>query len=151
MIQRHIGYDDDLALWATQQAQALRNGDRTDTENIAEEIEDLSRSRHRELKSRLKVLTTHLLKWQYQPEMRSNSWKAAMLEQKEQIDDLLEESPSLRRHVDEYFEARYERARTLAALEMSVAKDLLPMDPTSIKRLVDRAFGGEHLESLLGE
>jgi hypothetical protein len=49
-------------------------------ENLIEEVEDLARSEKREIKSRLRVLLMHLLKWQYQPHRRtypetSNVWK----------------------------------------------------------------------------
>jgi hypothetical protein len=35
----------------------------------------MGRSEKRELESRLEVLIMHLLKWQFQPNLRSRSWK----------------------------------------------------------------------------
>jgi hypothetical protein len=46
-----------------------------DVEHIAEGIESMTRSEKRELVNRLAVLIAHLLKWRYQPTMRSKSWK----------------------------------------------------------------------------
>jgi hypothetical protein len=68
-------YDHDFYAWTFEQAARLRNGCWTelDVENIAEELESLGRSEKRELISRLSVLLTHLLKWQYQPGLRSKS------------------------------------------------------------------------------
>jgi Domain of unknown function DUF29 len=45
----------------------LRSGELSaiDVGNIAEEIESMGRSDRRELRSRLAVLVTHLLKWRH--------------------------------------------------------------------------------------
>ena len=67
-----------------------------DIANLAEEIEDIGKSLKRELEGRLKVLLVHLLKWKYQPELRGNSWLYSIEEQREQIEDHLEENSSLR-------------------------------------------------------
>jgi hypothetical protein len=65
-------YDTDFALWSEQQAARLRcmgNGkrvnDQVDWGNLAEEIESLSRNDRREIRSRLRVICEHLLKWQF--------------------------------------------------------------------------------------
>jgi hypothetical protein len=42
------------------------------------------------------MLFAHLLKWQFQPDHRSNSWKVTIVEQRYQIEQLLEMSPSLK-------------------------------------------------------
>lgn len=72
-------YDSDFSAWAVEQAALLRAGrlDAVDAENIAEEIESLSRSDKREILNRMIVLLKHLLKWRYQPELRCGSWKAS--------------------------------------------------------------------------
>jgi len=41
------------------------------------------------------VLLLHLLKWQFQPEYLSNSWKGSIIEYCKRMFDFLEESPSL--------------------------------------------------------
>jgi hypothetical protein len=66
-----------------------------DLDHLIEEVESLGISLRRELQHRLRVLLTHLLKWDKQPEHRSRSWSATILHQQEEIRDLLEESPSL--------------------------------------------------------
>ena len=70
-----VDYEEDFYLWTEEQARLLRSGEFSaiDAANIAEEIESMGRSDRRELKSRLIVLLTHLLKWRYQPEARSRS------------------------------------------------------------------------------
>ena len=65
-------HEEDLYGWATHTAELLRmkKMNEVDFENIIEEIEALGRTEQDELTSRLIVLMTHLLKWQYQPTMR---------------------------------------------------------------------------------
>jgi transposase-like protein len=54
-----------------------------DTAHLIEELEDMGKRDKRELKNRLEVLIMHLLKWQYQAEQRSTSWKSTIKEQRE--------------------------------------------------------------------
>src|SRR5450631_4403123 len=84
-------YERDFFRWTELMATRLRDRDASelDWKNLAEEIEDLGRRDRRELKSRLRVLIAHLLKWQYQPELREEStWKATISEQRQQVLDL---------------------------------------------------------------
>ena len=73
-------YETDFYAWATRQAALLRAGrlDAADIEHIAEEIDSMGRSEKRELVSRLTVVLLHLLKWQYQPALRGNSWRLSI-------------------------------------------------------------------------
>src|SRR5690348_7588387 len=91
-------YDEDFFAWTGEQAQLIRSGQFSsiDLENVAEELESMGRSVRRELRNRLATLLMHLLKWQYQPGLRSRSWSGTIREQRRQICDLLDESPSLK-------------------------------------------------------
>jgi hypothetical protein len=62
--------------WANEQARLLRAGllSQLDIEHIADEIEDVGKSEKREIRNRMALLLAHLLKWQYQPIYRGNSW-----------------------------------------------------------------------------
>ena len=93
-----VAYDEDFFAWTEEQARLLRAGDfsQLDIENLAEEMEDMGRSIRRELRNRLAVLVMHLLKWRYQPGYRSRSWSGTIREQREQVAELLDESPSLK-------------------------------------------------------
>lgn len=77
-------YDQDFYAWANQQAALLRAGrlSEADIENIAEEIESMGRGEKRELVNRLTVLLLHLLKWQFQPSHRGNSWRLSIVQTK---------------------------------------------------------------------
>ncbi len=69
-----------------------------DVAHIAGEIEDVGKSEQRELASRMVVLLAHLLKWQYQPQLRSKSWLATIAVQRRAIARKLTKVPSLKRY-----------------------------------------------------
>ena len=123
-------YDRDFYEWTVVQARALRDVRPTelDWENLAEEIESLGRSARSELRSRMTVLLQHLLKWEYQPEARSNSWAASILEQRQRIAEAIEESPSLRSYPALVVEKEYRIARLRAAGDTDLPVELFPAD-----------------------
>ena len=84
-------YDQDFYLWIETISKQLKAGKfaEIDLANLIEEIESMGKSEKRELKSRLIVLLMHLLKWQYQPEKRSESWRSTITEQRICIELLL--------------------------------------------------------------
>lgn len=92
-----VGYDQDVMAWATEQARLIRAGrfDQLAIGHIADEIEDVGKSEKRELASRMAVLLTHFLKWQFQPTCRGASWERTMREQRKQVLRKLQETPSL--------------------------------------------------------
>jgi hypothetical protein len=91
-------YATDILAWANEQAALLRAGrfSEIDVAHIAEEIEDVGKSERRELASRMAVLLTHLLKWQYQPGRRGSSWQRTIREQRRALGAYLRETPSLK-------------------------------------------------------
>ena len=56
----------------------------------------MARKDRKELRSHWQNLFVHLLKWTYEPERRNNSWRATINASRDNIHDLIEESPSLR-------------------------------------------------------
>lgn len=121
-------YETDYALWCAEQGLLLRAGrfDALDRENLAEEIESLGRSDKREVKSRFEVLLRHLLKWEFQPEKRKQGWYATIVEQRTQLQLLLEDSPSLRALPAEQLPAMYDLARKNAAAETGLHLSTFP-------------------------
>jgi len=91
-------YENDVIAWAKEQASLLRSGQLSsiDIEHIAEEILDVGKSEQRELESRMAVLLAHLLKWQFQPERQSGSWKRTITEQRKAVHIRLKKNPSLK-------------------------------------------------------
>lgn len=84
---------------------------------LPEEIEELGISEYRRLESRLEVLLTHLLKWNYQPARRGNSWRYTIQEQRSKLKRILKRNPSLKRHIPEALADAYEAAMLRAARE----------------------------------
>ena len=82
-------YDGDIIAWANEQARLLRDGlfSQLDIEHIAEEIEDVGKSEQRELENRMALLLAHLLKWEFQPSHRGNSWRRTIIDQRQGIAD----------------------------------------------------------------
>jgi hypothetical protein len=113
-------YDTDFHAWAFEQAQKLRNGDPVDVENIAEELESLGRSEQEQLTNRLAVLIQHLLKCEYQPEKRTRSWDATIKEQRNRVQRLVRQNPSLKPKFAECIADAYSTAVTFASVETGI-------------------------------
>jgi hypothetical protein len=95
-------YDSDFNAWIQQDILLLKESrlNEIDTAHLIEELEDMGKSDKRELKNRLEVLIMHLLKWQYQAEQRSTSWKSSIREHRNELSFLLKDIPSLKNAVD---------------------------------------------------
>ncbi|MCL1462939.1 DUF29 domain-containing protein [Argonema galeatum] len=123
-------YETDYVRWVENTVEQLRtqNYDRVDWTNLIEEIEDMSRREKKSLKSNLVVLLLHLLKWQYQPEYRSGSWRGSIREHRRRINEDLKDSPSLTPYLQEVFAECYANARLQAADETSLSLENFPLD-----------------------
>lgn len=127
MYTSHL-YGTDFYTWTQEQVSLLKTQqwDQLDTVNLIEEIETLGRRERQELRNRLGVLLGHLLKWQFQPEKRSNSWLGTIREQRVQIKLLLQDSPSLKPYLDEVFLTIYELGLALAIRETELGEQVFP-------------------------
>ena len=111
----------DFYRWLHDQASILRRlrPSPLDWENLAEELDAMARKDRSSLRSHMQNLLSHLLKWAYQSSHRSNSWKQTIDTSRDHIEDLLDESPSLRDVLTELFleSKAYSRARRDAVRE----------------------------------
>jgi hypothetical protein len=133
-------YEQDFYLWTQTIVQKLKENklNEIDLPNLIEEIESMGRSEKRELRSRLIVLLMHLIKWQYQPEKRSESWHSTITEQRICIEGLLEDSPSLQHLLTEVFEDCYQKARLKAANETGIKLNYFPnKSPFTLEEVLD--------------
>jgi len=123
-------YETDFYAWTRAQVAALSEGRAGDLDwaALAEEIEDLGNEKPREIRSRLEVLLLHLLKWAYQGEKRKGGWEASIIVQRNEIDDVIESSPSLRREPALRLAKAYTRARRRAAAETGLPLRTFPED-----------------------
>ncbi|MEH2208984.1 MAG: DUF29 domain-containing protein [Nostoc sp.] len=127
MYTSHL-YETDFYDWTQKQVSLLKTQqwEQLDTLNLIEEIETLGRRERQELRNRLGVLLGHLLKWQFQPEKRSNSWLGTIREQRVQSKLLLQDSPSLKPYLDEVFFSVYELGLALAIRETELGENIFP-------------------------
>jgi hypothetical protein len=136
-------YDTDGYTWAMRQAEALRkrSANEIDWDNVAEEIESLGKSFAKELRSRYIVLLTHLLKWLYQPEMRSRSWEASIRTQRREIAKHLDDNPGLQPRRAALFDSAYETARDQASGETDLPLETFPeANPFTLDQAMDPEF-----------
>ena len=136
-------YEADYARWCAEQGALLRAGklEALDLQNLAEEIETLGRSEKSEIENRLNVLLLHLLKRKYQPQQRSGSWKATIVEQRARLAKRLRENPSLKSYPAEILEEEYAIARIKAADESGLSETSFPQAcPMTTSQILDPQF-----------
>jgi hypothetical protein len=136
-------YERDFYAWTQDQAAKLRARahNSIDWDNAAEELESLGDSQRSEIESRMNVLLLHLLKWTYQPERRSGSWKGSIVEQRSRLHRRMAKSPSLRTYPAEVLAEEYALARTIAAAETDLPEDAFPQScPFRLEDVLDPDF-----------
>jgi hypothetical protein len=113
-------YEQDFVAWCEATVAQLKAGrlDAIDIENLIEEIESLGKRDRRELRSRLRVLLAHLLKRLYidLPE-NFDGWELTIVEQRQQIQALLKDSPSLKPYLAEILSEVYLDSLDLVSVE----------------------------------
>ena len=136
-------YETDFYAWTLEQSKLLKNGDFKDLDiiNLVEEIESLGKQQRQELRNRLAVLIGHLLKWDYQPERRSKSWRVTIREQRRDIIYLLQENPSLKPYLEEAITYAHKSGLDLVVRETPLDYQDLPKDPIyTIEQLLSPDF-----------
>jgi Domain of unknown function DUF29 len=99
-------YEQDFNLWAEQMAIAIRerNVNEMDWDNLLEEIEDMSASQRRSLRNYYYRLVEHILKlrdWPTEKERNKAKWSVEVANFRRAINDILEDSPSLRNYLEQ--------------------------------------------------
>jgi Domain of unknown function DUF29 len=138
-------YETDFAVWAEHQVLMIQGGmwEELDQEHLVEELEALSRSEHSELESRLEILITHLLKWQFDAASQNprRLWRATIREQRHRLTRLFQRSPSLRPTLSVVLNQNYPHARLMALDETDVPASILPETcPWTLQQILDDHF-----------
>ncbi|MGB7412949.1 MAG: DUF29 domain-containing protein [Thermosynechococcaceae cyanobacterium] len=136
-------YETDFAEWINEAAALMKQGKFSELalENLIDEVATLGSSEKNALRSNLCVLLIHLLKWQYQPSKRTNSWKATIREHRNRIQETFEDSPSLKNYYEQVFNKSYSKAQALAADETGLDIDSFPAkSPYSLQQVLDHEF-----------
>lgn len=117
-------YDQDFLRWTEQQATALRHAAKEsnlplDWENLAEEIESLGKSQRAALRSQLRRILRHQFKLEASPAIEPRrGWKESIRDARVEIEDILQDSPSLRRELDRLIAEQTPIAGNLAAADL---------------------------------
>jgi hypothetical protein len=124
-------YERDFAVWIEQQVALLRSGESAglDVPNLVEELEGLTNRDVRALGSQLKRIMTHMLKLRLQPERATRSWDDSIRNGRERIEDIVDQSPSLRRLLPDLMTKNYPRAVAQAASETGLKSETFPQQP----------------------
>jgi Domain of unknown function DUF29 len=144
-MSKATNYKQDFLLWTQQQAEYLKKGRwaELDIEHLVEELEALGRSEQKELGSYLQVLLMHLLKCQYQPELKTKSWDNTLSNCRDNIQDCLEDTPSLQRFLQDsmWIQKYYRRACRDAAKETQKSVETFPVEcPFTIDQIIESNF-----------
>ncbi len=142
-LTHHDLYEQDFCLWIEQAVKLLSENrlSELDRENLIEEISDMGNSQKHGLESNLEVILMHLLKYRYQPEKRSNSWRSTLFEHRRRLHKAFKTSPSLKRHFADEFNDCYATARKFAAIETDINIDAFPItSPFTESQVLDEDY-----------
>jgi hypothetical protein len=143
VVSPDAGYDADFFQWTQSTAEMIRQGRlvEVDLEHVAEEIEAMGKRDRREVRSRLIVLIVHLLKWGFQPDLRTPSWSSTIDEQRTQIQFTIQDSPSLRRLPGEELAATYKSAVKRTIAQTGLEAERFPSScPYTAEQVLDSDF-----------
>jgi hypothetical protein len=136
-------HEEDVYGWAIHTAQLLRNKgmNEVDFNGIITELEEMGISNKHALINRLSQLIFHLLKWQFQPDFRGRSWEGSIEGQREEINLLLTDSPSLKSKITNCLPVSYKKAKSLIKQETPIDLKLLPMEcPYTFEQIMNEEF-----------
>ena len=142
-INKQSLYEQDYLKWIETTVEKLRTQDfsNLDWENLIEEVESMGRSERKRFKSNLIVVLIHLLKWQFQRDLRSGSWAGSIVEHRRRIEDDLEDSPSLKPYLEEVLDKCYLAAVKQASAETGLALTVFPqLCPYTSTEVLDSNF-----------
>ena len=127
-------YEKDYYLWIEKTISLLENHQFSDLDldNLIEEISDMGKSQRQSLKSYLTRLLEHLLKlvyWQSELEYNQRGWKNEIRNFRLQIQQIIEDSPSLKAYLSEILLPCYQNARKLFLDLSGMAENLVSLAP----------------------
>ncbi len=123
-------YCQDLNLWRQEIINAIQNKqlENMDWDNLIEEINDMGASEKRALRSYMKRLIEHILKlryWDDEREYNQRGWKKEVVNFREEIKSILEESPSLKNYLQQNYSDWYKKSAKAMRQEFSIPDDNL--------------------------
>ncbi len=131
-------YELDETAWLDAMAELIGRGalDELDYPHLQEYLADMAARDRREVKSRLVVLVTHVLKWVYEPQHRSRSWRGSIVEQQGELADAMGRGV-LRNHAESILSEAYRRAVKQAVAETDLPASTFPAEcPYTLEQLL---------------
>jgi Domain of unknown function DUF29 len=121
-------YEADVYSWAMRQADLLRRRrfEEADIANIAEEIESVGRGERSALRSFAARVVQHMLKWDYQPERRTRSWRTSIEIHRVHARQQLADNPGLKSQLSSILDEAYELGVAFAMDETDFERTALP-------------------------
>ena len=121
-------YQQDLNLWRKEIVDAIQNRhlENMDWDNLIDEINDMTASERRALRSYTKRLVEHILKlkyWDNEREYNQRGWEKEVVNFREEIKSILEESPSLNNYLQENYLDWYAKSVKAMKREFSIPTD----------------------------
>jgi hypothetical protein len=135
-----ISYDHDFYRWCFDQAELMRLGRfaEVDLPNIVEDWKSLGKSLRSSLTSSYRLVVAHLLKWQFQPQMRTASWEITIVRERGHIEDVEAGNRSLKSEAQALVDSAYRKARREAAIETGLPLTTFPaVCPYTLEQLRD--------------
>lgn len=115
-----------------------------DIDNLIEELKTLGRTEKKVLRSHLRLIVMHLLKWRYQSDKRSKSWQITIRNNRFDVEEFLQDSPSLKPKLAELLAECYPRAVIEASDETGLPPATFPSTcPFTIEQILDQEFFSE--------
>ena len=136
-------HEKDVYGWAVHTAQLLREKkmNEVDFDGIVEELEEMGISNKHALISRLTLVISHLLKWQFQPNMRGHSWTYTIRAQRKKASYVLDDNPSLKSKLDEIIAKAYKVAIDEATDQTGLDEKTFPAEcPYTFDQIMNDEF-----------
>lgn len=136
-------YEDDFETWCYEQAELLRQRRfaEVDIPNVIEELESMGGEQRSALEASYRLVISHLLKWQYQRQLRSSSWEITIARERDHIARREEKNRALRAGAKQIVEAVYRSAVREAAIETGLERNVFPFDcPYTVDQLRDLEY-----------
>ena len=136
-------YETDYYSWTALQARLLKENriSEMDIKNLIEEITDMGNRHVDAVESLSIVLVTHLLKWQYQPDQRSNSWRGSIVNSRNRIKRILKKNPEIKGKIPEIYSDIYEDALSVAIAETGLKREVFPTEnPWTFDEIMELDF-----------
>ena len=131
-------YETDETAWLDAMAELISEGclNELDYPNLKEHLEAMALRDRKKVESRLAILIAHVLKWTYQPEKRTPSWRGTIIVQRHELTKLAE-SGTLRKHAESVLPTCYAEAIEMAIEETQLAAETFPPEcPWTLEQLL---------------